>query len=146
MSVTREHTTIVIKSVQDGVTLKLSNPEWDEAEHTLAYFVATIEASDHSGTVRVYAFIAQGIVEFFDFLALNWKGWSGTREWSALEGELSFTATSDTLGHTFLEVGLAGRSHGTEWRLQTAVALEANQLEYLARQIRHLYYTKPTTV
>lgn len=46
------------------------------------------------------------IVPFFQGLADDWSGWSGTREWWALEGEMGLDACHDGRGNVTLGVTL----------------------------------------
>ncbi len=67
----------------------------------LGYLVAVLSVDGLSATKRVYLHPASGwreLEEFFAGLAADWRGWSGTREWTSLESDLSIEARHE-YGH-----------------------------------------------
>src|ERR1035437_1138464 len=93
------HSSVVIKSSHDGTSLEFSEFSGD-------HYRATLRGPDFHGTGCVYADVPSRLAAFFRDLATHWQGWSGKKDWRSLEGELSFTATSDSTGHTSLAVRL----------------------------------------
>ena len=77
---------------------------------------------------------SEGLVEFFEALAANWKGWTGKREWISIERDLVLSATGHA-GRIGLEVQL---NHGAPpyWELRSTLGLEADQLDGLAAEAR----------
>ncbi len=73
--------------------------------------------------------------QYWSDLALNWRGWDGTKRWTSLEPDLQLSAVMDKTGHLTLTVKL---EHGTPWRWRTEVELilEAGQLEQIAALAR----------
>lgn len=118
----------VIKSANYGTTLELF-------EHDGDYFSVRLHGPEFHGAGRVYACPPTGLDTFFQDLANHWRGWSGKKEWASLEGELSLTATSDSTGHTSLVVRLKSGPYPFDWTLTAVLAIEAGQLEPLAKRI-----------
>ena len=75
-----------------------------------------------------------GLHEYWADLARHWRGWSGTREWESLEGDLALSAGIDRTGHVALKVTL---QHEAPWRWQVQIilAVEAGQLEGIAAAV-----------
>ena len=73
--------------------------------------------------------------EYWADIAEHWRGWSGAKVWTSLEGDLELKATCDKGGHVVLEATL---QHGTPWTWQTGIrlSLEAGQLEGIALAAR----------
>jgi hypothetical protein len=81
----------------------------------LDYLVADLSVEGLSATKRVYAHYASGwreLAEFFAGLAIDWRGWSGIREWTSLESDLKIEARHE-FGHVQLHVTL--RQDGAGW-------------------------------
>lgn len=80
------------------------------------------------------------LVNFFDDLASNWRGWDGRRAWTDVEHDLSLVATHDQLGHVVLWVTL-GKFVAPEaetWLVRAPLELEAGDLERVAVAARGL--------
>jgi hypothetical protein len=59
------------------------------------YVTATIRLDGLEATAHVVSNFAngfQGLADFFAALEADWRGWSGSRRWESLEGELSIEA------------------------------------------------------
>jgi hypothetical protein len=124
--------------------LRLSAEPGDPA---LDYLVADLSIEGLSATKRVYAHYASGwreLADFFAGLATDWRGWSGTREWTSLESELEIEARHE-YGHVQLHVtlnnALAGwGNHG--WRASADLTLEpGEQLSRVADEMKDLVNT-----
>jgi hypothetical protein len=119
----------VIKSTHDGTTLEFSERAGD-------YYRITLNGPDLRGACLVYAYEpASHLSEFFRDLATNWRGWQGKKEWSSLKGELRFTATSDSTGHTSLSVLLRSGPYPFDWSLSAVLLVDAGNLEQIASQV-----------
>jgi hypothetical protein len=85
-----------------------------------------------SATKRVYAHYASGwreLEEFFAGLAADWRGWSGTREWTSLESNLKIGARHE-YGHVQLHITLDNAlsgwgNHG--WKASADLMLEPGE-------------------
>lgn len=124
--------------------LRLSAEPGDPA---LDYLVAHVSVDGLSATKKVYAHYATGwreLAEFFKGLAVDWRGWSGTREWTSLESDLKLEARHE-YGHVQLHVtlhnALAGwGNHG--WKASADLTLEpGEQLSRVADEMRALVNT-----
>jgi hypothetical protein len=123
-----EHSTL-IKSAHDGTTLEFS-------DRAGGYYRVSLSGPEMHGACRVYADEpASHLSGFFRDLATNWRGWQGKKEWSSLEGELRFAATSDSTGHTSLSVRLRSGPYPFDWSLSAVLLIEAGKLEQVASDI-----------
>ena len=79
---------------------------------------------------------SEGLVDFFEGIAANWKGWTGEHEWISVERNLVLSAEGHA-GRVGIQVQLC---HGAPpyWELRFALWLEANQLDDLVVEAREL--------
>ena len=95
--------------------------------------LSLVQGGDLSATIdRAYLIPemreAFGFVEFLEELSsLHWKGWSGTRDWSSLEGTLTLAATWHRTGGAKLSVRL--RSEGETWEARGTIEVDNMALE-----------------
>jgi hypothetical protein len=54
----------------------------------------------------------------FDEMAREWRGWSGTKEWASLEGELSLSCTADGKGHVDIAIDVRESVYVDKWQLR----------------------------
>jgi hypothetical protein len=101
------------------------------------YWLARLDGQGASAQCSVYAYLGEGIGEFFRSMARDWRGWAGTRSWSSLEGDLEIEATADGLGHTTLLISLTC-DLVRQWRVQGTLVLDAADLERLPGQVATL--------
>lgn len=87
------------------------------------------------GTTTVYEYEPVHLKAFFAGLAADWRGWSGKREWSSLEGELALDATIDSTGHVNMSVQIRSGPYPFDWRLSAMILIEAGQLDSLAASV-----------
>jgi len=120
-----------IKSVADGTVLDLSEPIRSRAGE-LEQFTVSVDAPNMSAVVKVYAFQARSLAPFFADIAQSWRGWSGTKQWSSLEGEFELQAKADRLGHVTLGFTLRSGYDSHDWCATGAIELEAGQLDRIA--------------
>lgn len=116
----------IIHSVEHQAALELTL-------HDADYFMAEVRSRGLQATTRVCSYMFNGFSEMFGEFAENWKGWSGERRWSSLEGELEIRAHSDQMGHVFLIVRLR-KGAPALWTVEAHLKLEAGQLDELARK------------
>lgn len=92
-------------------------------------------------TTSVYAVNGDGfdgLVEFFNGMERDWRGWDGVREWKALEGELELSATHDG-GHLRFEVRVRDSIRAL-WTVETSLSIEpGEQLAAAARGLQALF-------
>jgi hypothetical protein len=130
---------LIIDSAHDGRGMELSDYSGD-------YYVVTLRGPHFHGTARVYAYEPSAhLAAFFRDLAEHWRGWSGKKEWSSLEGEFSLIATSDSTGHTSLAVRLRSGPYPFEWTLTAVLLIEAAQLEQIAKKVDRFFAAERPT-
>ena len=115
-----------LTSTKDGVRLTLS-PIGPRA------YSASIVGRDLNVSTTIYDVLGETYVfpKFWKQLASSWKGWSGERSWSSIEGDLELTATSDNLGHITVRCHLSsGAPEG--WSVTIWLHCEAGALESIA--------------
>jgi hypothetical protein len=128
-----------IKSAHDGTTLELSNRAGD-------YYRVGLSGPHFHGACQVYCGEPRPQPDkFFRDLAADWRGWQGKREWSSLEGELKFSATCDSSGHTSLSVQLRSGPYPLNWSLSAVLLIEAGSLEGIASEIQR-FFGEPASV
>ena len=130
---------VVIESAQVGISLTLSDPEFEKHSYDYGpeYFRVTAAGPGFSGVLRVYGDASGGLPALFEELARNWRGFDGKKSWSSLEGEFSLRASADKLGHMWLGFTLNEPTYG--WTLEGGLVLEAGQLERIARHVRRFW-------
>ena len=117
-----------LTSTKDGVRLMLSPVGPRTYSASIAGRNLNVSTTIHDVLGEIYVF-----PKFWEELASSWKGWSGERTWSSLEGDLKFTATSDNLGHITIRCHLS--SGGFEgWSITVWLHCEAGALDSLARK------------
>jgi len=119
---------LTVQSRDPGASLTLH-------PHNRDYFVAELRHSGLEAAAQVGTYLSSGLADFFTGLATNWRGWSGRRSWTSLEGELTLGAESDRTGHVYLRVHLHDGAPA-RWEVEAELVLEAGQLERLASDAR----------
>ena len=132
---------VIIKCAERETTFKLFDPEWHARNNSLQYFTASIEGVNVSATSRIYAFMSDSIIGFFETFARQWKSGEVPTQWWSPERALSLIAACDSLGHISLVVLLAPDCY-CHWQLKTELVLEAGQLDEIVRQIKR-FWTYP---
>ena len=113
----------------------------------LAYLVADLSVDGMSATKKVYSHYASGwreLADFFAGLAADWRGWSGTREWTSLESDLKIEARHE-FGHVQLHVTLRNPMAGwgnQGWSASADLTLEpGEQLSRVTDELKNLVDT-----
>lgn len=117
-----------IASRDRGASLILSPLDGD-------YFSAQLIHPGLDAQARVGSYMCEGLGDFFAGMADDWKGWSGSRTWASLEGELRLSAESDRTGHVYLGAHLHDGAPA-RWTVELGLIVEAGQLERLASMAR----------
>jgi hypothetical protein len=137
--------TISLKSTHDGTTL-----EFCEAQRSnkgeLEYFTVAIEGPNVKAVARVFAYMAQSLAAYLEDLSTSWPGWTKPKTWDSLEGECHLKATSDKLGHIFLEFVLCSGGTDRDWTVTGSLELEVGQLERAAAQAKEFFYMTLTEI
>jgi hypothetical protein len=130
---------LLIKCSRSSSELEFSEQEALRGTGGSEHFRVTVRAKDLLASVRVYSPDPHGhLSEFFGDLAVNWKGWSGEKKWSSLEGEVELSCSCDSLGHIEIGVTLNGRLSGG-WIVRNPLFVDAGQLEQIAFQLKEFF-------
>jgi len=122
---------VTIKSAKGRRSLTLSNRNGD-------YFDVELAGDAVSAKKRVWGYTdTEFLGELFDSIARDWKGWDGERQWAAIEGDFSITASSDKLGHIRLDVVIRNNDLEDDWQLDVPIYLDAGGLDKIASNVRH---------
>lgn len=78
-------------------------------------------------------------VSLFEQVANEWKGWSGEKTWTSLEGEFDLAATSDSMGHITLMASIRSGYIPPESRLSLEFEIEAGQTEQCFRRAKEFF-------
>src|ERR1700691_5899488 len=98
---------VTIRSSNSDYKLTVSEPRPPSIRYPVEYLRASLSGSGlKASATGVYLYDAQGLAQFFQDMAANWKGWEGEKTWSSIEGEFGLAATSDRLGHITLRIRL----------------------------------------
>ncbi|MBZ5638858.1 MAG: DUF6228 family protein [Acidobacteriia bacterium] len=125
-----------IKSARDALTLDLGPPERGTRE---GWFPVALSGGALNAIFRAYDNRLDGIAKFFESMAAETNGWTGNKSWGSLEAHLSMNATTDRLGHVYLQVILRDCDDPAEWRVEATVLLEFGQLESVAKAARRVF-------
>ena len=94
-----------------------------------------VSLQDHdiaASSSRIYLYEPYDLAAFFEELASEWKGWTGEKEWSSVEGDFSLSCTSDGLGHVAMRVTLKSGLYEDDWSVQAVIHVDGGQLAELA--------------
>ncbi len=120
---------MVIKSCQSDAILEFAQPRGE-------YVEVSLSRHDLHGR-RVVWLYTDGplIADLFRSMAGEWRGWPGVKCWKSVEGELSLTASHDSIGHITLWVTLGTVDYEDDepWKIETALMLEPGMLDGLAQ-------------
>ncbi|MEO8002398.1 MAG: DUF6228 family protein [Arenimonas sp.] len=124
---------IDIKSCDDATTLTFTLLSSDSEQIA---FSAQISGAPFVGQVDSSTYFCGPPTLLFQEMARDWRGWSGTKEWRALDGELSIVASSDSLGHVTLITEMSYQSRN--FTLSAKLILEAGQLDQVLRAVNSI--------
>lgn len=61
------------------------------------------------------------LATFFEDMAANWKGWTGTKEWRSAESLFLLSGGHDGLGHVSIDVELGSGWYDNDWRARARI-------------------------
>jgi hypothetical protein len=100
------------------------------------YFIASIDGDEAQASVRVWGYTDCGLlVDLFESIARDWRGWQGERTWSSIEGEFSLAASTNSRGAVTIRVTLCHNDGDDDWELDIPVFTEAGQLDSIASHV-----------
>jgi hypothetical protein len=121
---------VTIKSAKGRRSLIFSNRSGD-------YFDVELAGDAVSAKKRVWGYTdTDFLAGLFESIARDWKGWDGERQWAAIEGDLSISASSDKLGHIRLAVVIRNNDLEDDWQLDVPIFLDAGGLDNIASNVR----------
>ena len=124
-----EDRTVEIRSSRRRRSLRFHSRSGD-------YFIASIEGDGPQASVRVWGYTdCNLLVDLFESIATDWRGWQGKRTWASIEGEFRIAVSTTSTGTVTIAVELAHNDGEDDWRLTIPVFSEAGQLESIARQV-----------
>ena len=101
-------------------------------------FTASIDGDEPRASIRIGGYTDCGLlVDLFESIARDWRGWQGERTWASVEGiggKFSIAVSTTRTGKVTIVVELANND-GDDWRLSIPIFTEAGQLEDIARQV-----------
>ena len=120
---------VVIKSTSDGRSLRFSDRSGDR-------YRVSLDGDEITATTTVWGYSdSDFLVQLFTYIAKNWKGWDGEKQWSSIESDLMLIATSDNLGHITLEVSICKNHPDNDWSISAPVHLDAGGLDKIASDV-----------
>jgi hypothetical protein len=102
------------------------------------FYSVTVSSTGLKASLRIDAYWEDGLIEFFNEIARDWKGWIGKKEWESIERSLALSAIADRAGHTYLTVELQVPDIDG-WYARAVLTLEAGQLEQIARDVERFF-------
>ncbi len=124
----------IIKSVKTDAVLEFS--------HLRRYYVkVALLSEDRRAVTDIYLDDddALKLVELFQKMAEQWRGWEGKFSWAPLEMEFTLSTSSDSLGHVELEVEFSRYGVAEPWYFKGSLFTEAGQLDTLAREAKKFF-------
>lgn len=98
-------------------------------------FVAILSDPPFHGEVGASTYVVGPLSDFFREMADAWSGWDGIKQWAALDGELSLSATMSSLGHVTLTIEISYLNSA----MTTSLMLEAGSLEKIALDVADVF-------
>ena len=86
-----------------------------------------------SARIEVYDHMPERFSQYFESLARDWKGWSGSRDYQSLEPMLTISSAHNGIGRVefTIELRAAAKDHFS-WSASCQLFVEPGQLEALA--------------
>ena len=125
---------VEIKSCESRTILSLSLHSRREDE---VRFLAKSSGAPFNGEVLVSTYFSGPPTRLFDAMATSSTGWSGSISWQAIDGELSLTATSTSLGKVTMLVEMSTDSGS--YTATATLKLDAGALDRIADDVRSLF-------
>ena len=77
----------------------------------------------------------EGLADFLEEIAGDWRGWSGERSWQSGEAEMRLTVRHDKTNTVLVRVELEDGAP-PHWRCQAELELDPGAFDEIARQVR----------
>jgi hypothetical protein len=116
----------------------LVRPQDRERDGSVVSIEATLQTDGLAAqcvVVHTYSMGFADLIDFFDGMARDWRGWRGVRTFSSLEGDLDLAATHD--GHVRLRVVLRQSTVQDGWTAEARLRVEpGEQLSRIVEDLR----------
>jgi hypothetical protein len=96
-------------------------------------FIVSLSNAPVTGVVRVSDLEPKRWKSYFIEMAKDWKGWKGSRDIESIEGDLSLSATTDSVGHIYIRVELKASPGDEDWHVAGTLMIEAGSLDSMAK-------------
>jgi hypothetical protein len=93
-----------------------------------------------ASSAKIFLYTPHDLADFFEDLAVNWKGWEGVKDWASIEEDFALTCKSDNLGHVAMEVTLKSGLYEDDWCVKAVIYMDAGQLDAIASGIRRFLH------
>jgi hypothetical protein len=124
---------VEIKSSSGGRSLVFSERDGDD-------FRVAILGDEVTAKKRIWGHSdSHLLIDLFEFMAENWKGWEGDKKWQSIESDLCLTASTDNWGHITLGVSIHANHPDDDWSAQAPIHLDAGSLDTLLKDIRAFF-------
>ncbi|HYV39939.1 MAG TPA: DUF6228 family protein [Gemmataceae bacterium] len=127
-----------ITCARRGATLEFFDREPDDVSRPIDYFSVRVRDINLTASARVYHY-GPTLVCLFDEIAAEWRGWDESKMWESLEGELKLRCGNDRRGHITIQAQFRSGHYDHDWFVQSAVIVEAGQLDDIARRARKFF-------
>ena len=130
---------------QAGATLAFHSPDPGLSTVVLALDLPGLVVSRQ--VFLGYGATAQSLVDFFDRLALDWRGWDGPRTWLSSD-DVQLVCWHDRIGHVTVQVVELGDDpvhawHEPRWKVSAQVIVDPGALEAVSVSMHHLFEEEP---
>lgn len=78
----------------------------------------------------------ESLAEYFENLAVNWRGWNNTKTWQSIEGDLRIDATYEQLGHCLLTFDVNGPNQSWRTTLNGFIIAAGEDMNTAAQSVR----------
>ncbi|WP_035804309.1 DUF6228 family protein [Kitasatospora mediocidica] len=99
--------------------------DWSRAECEVNFAVEAIDDGVRARVETVTVTVWDGMSEFFDGLARDFRGWEGERTW--VNNHLAVTATFGSGGHVYLGWTLRSGFFPGDWHCTVTTVIEAGE-------------------
>ena len=126
---------VTIQSSESGSRLRFSNRRVEDNGPDFAMSAdVALDISGMHAQKTVYFWRNESIIQLFEQMAENWRGWKGEKTAGSIEEDLTLRCTSDSLGHGFLRVVLV--DYDDNWKAEGTLRVEGGQYETIAKQLK----------
>jgi hypothetical protein len=127
---------VTIKSSRSAGELKLSEPKPPGSRFPVEYVRVNLKDKDiASSSAQIFLDTPHDLADFFEDLAVNWKGWEGVKSWASIEEDFALSCKSDNPGHVAMQVTLKSGLYEDDWCVKAVIYMDAGQLGAIASRV-----------